>query len=147
MGKREQYSRSRASGFLAIPSPSMTNSRTSQFVAFADLSLRFTRDTFLTPRTILSWFGHARLILGAFVLQGSIAEASSASVAEVRSTKRRRKRDHVEIFEDHVFITDHLLEKGGFGEITLADYDYNGHNAAAQVCCESLLGMMATLAQ
>ena len=67
-----------------------------------------------------------------FRLQGSIAEASAESVAEARNSRRRRKLDRIEIPEDHLFITDDLLGKGGFGEVYLADY--NGHNAAVKVC-------------
>ncbi|CAM9240971.1 unnamed protein product, partial [Hapterophycus canaliculatus] len=57
--------------------------------------------------------------------------ASSESLAEARIIKRKRKLDRVEIPEEHLFITDDLLGKGGFGEVFLADY--NGHNAAAKV--------------
>ena len=60
-----------------------------------------------------------------------MSEASSESVAEARSLRRRRNLDQVEIPEDHVTITSDLLGKGGFGEVYLADY--NGHNAAAKV--------------
>eukprot|EP00903_Cladosiphon_okamuranus_P022853 g21045.t1 len=60
-----------------------------------------------------------------------MAEATSESVAEARAIRRQRKLDQVEIPEEHLFITDDLLGKGGFGEVYLADY--NGHNAAAKV--------------
>ena len=60
-----------------------------------------------------------------------MAEATSESVAEARRTRRQRKLDQVEIPEEHLFITNDLLGKGGFGEVYLADY--NGHNAAAKV--------------
>ena len=63
--------------------------------------------------------------------QGSIADATSESLAQARSAKRQRKLDQVEIPEDQVLITADLLGKGGFGEVYLADY--NGHNAAAKV--------------
>lgn len=52
-------------------------------------------------------------------------------MAEARRIKRQRKLDQVEIPADPLSITDELLEKGGFGEVFLADY--NGHNAAAKV--------------
>ncbi|CAM9241877.1 unnamed protein product [Scytosiphon promiscuus] len=63
--------------------------------------------------------------------KGTSAETKSEFVAEVRSVRRQRKLDQVEIPEDHLFITGDLLGKGGFGEVYLADY--NGHNAAAKV--------------
>ncbi|CAM9156032.1 unnamed protein product [Pylaiella littoralis] len=68
---------------------------------------------------------------GMDLYQRSMAEATSESVAEARRIKRQRKLDQVEIPEEHLFITDDLLGKGGFGEVYLADY--NGHNAAAKV--------------
>eukprot|EP00903_Cladosiphon_okamuranus_P017814 g16394.t1 len=68
---------------------------------------------------------------GIDLYQRSMAEATSESVAEARRTRRQRKLDQVEIPEEHLFITDDLLGKGGFGEVYLADY--NGHNAAAKV--------------
>lgn len=60
-----------------------------------------------------------------------MAEATSESVAGARRIRRQRKLDQVEIPEEHLFITNDLLGKGGFGEVYLADY--NGHNAAAKV--------------
>lgn len=52
-------------------------------------------------------------------------------LAEVRTARRQRKLDKIEIPEDEVAITVELLGKGGFGEVYLADY--NGRNAAAKV--------------
>ncbi|CAM9416640.1 unnamed protein product [Ectocarpus fasciculatus] len=68
---------------------------------------------------------------GMDLYQRSMAEATSESVVEARRIRRQRKLDQVEIPEEHLFITDDLLGKGGFGEVYLADY--NGHNAAAKV--------------
>lgn len=67
-----------------------------------------------------------------FVSQVATAAATSESVAEARRIRRQRKLDQVEIPEEHLFITNDVLGKGGFGEVYLADY--NGHNAAAKVC-------------
>ncbi|CAM9226240.1 unnamed protein product [Ectocarpus sp. 12 AP-2014] len=68
---------------------------------------------------------------GMDLYQLSMAEATSESVAEAHRIRRQRKLDQVEIPEEHLFITNDLLGKGGFGEVYLADY--NSHNAAAKV--------------
>ena len=61
------------------------------------------------------------------VYDGSMME----SKMESRRARRQRKLEKIEIPEDHVFITEDLLGKGGFGVVYLADY--NGRNAAAKV--------------
>lgn len=73
----------------------------------------------------------SRLFSAFRLLQQSLSEVPSESVAEARRIKRQRKLDNVEIPEEHLSITNELLGKGGFGEVYLADY--NGHNAAAKV--------------